>query len=225
MSLAVYQEVFCRMVASLGFRERVLERPEEVFCGLDLTERERRRLLALAADPGMRVNTAIHRANRLAPLDQTLPFTCFLLGDRLRAVVERYWTENPSENLQSPVECERFAVFLTREIQAGGIIDPYVEEVLAFERICTQLRFYTEEELRGMGSLGEGLPPLVRLVVFRHDPVALLEALMNSEVPAEELPTGEFHLLIDCRSGEADFRLVDAEGVAALRRLAANLEH
>jgi hypothetical protein len=89
MALAVYQEIFCRMVASLGFRERLLECPGEVLNGLDLTERERRRLLALAADPGMRVNTAIHRANRLTPLDQTLPFTCFLLGERLRAVVER----------------------------------------------------------------------------------------------------------------------------------------
>ena len=224
MALAVYQEIFCRMVASLGFREQVLECPEEVFNGLDLTERERRRLLTLAADPGMRVNTAIHRANRLTPLDQTLPFTCFLLGERLRAVVERYWTENPSENLQSPVECERFAAFLTREIQAGRVVDPYVEEVLAFERTCTQLRFYTEEELRRLGSSGEGLPPLVRLVAFRHDPVTLLEALMNLELPAEELPAGEFHLLIDCRSGEADFRLVDAEGLEALRRLASNLE-
>ena len=225
MSLAIYQDIFCRMVASLGFRERVLERPDEVLGGLDLTERERRRLLTLAADPGMRVNTAIHRANRLTPLDQTLPFTCFLLGERLRAVVERYWTENPSENLQSPVECERFAAFLTLEIQAGRIVDPYLEEVLTFERICTQLRFYREEELRGMGSPGEGVPPLVRVVAFRHDPVALLETLMNLELPAEELPEGEFHLLIDCRSGEADFRLVDVEGMAALRRLAANREN
>ena len=224
MALAVYQEIFCRMVASLGFRERVLECPGEVFNGLDLTERERRRLLRLAADPGMRVNTAIHRANRLAPLDQTLPFTCFLLGAELRAVVERYWTENPSENLQSPVESERFADFLTREIQAGRVADPYLEEVLTFERTCTQLRFYTEGELRGMESSGEGLPALVRIVAFRHDPVALLEALMNSEVPAAELAEGEFHLLIDCRSGEADFRLVDAEGLAALRSLAANLD-
>jgi hypothetical protein len=224
MAIAIYQEIFCRMVASLGFRERVLDCPDEVLKGLDLTERERRRLLALAADPGMRVNTAIHRANRLTPLDQTLPFTCFLLGERLGSVVERYWSENPSENLQSPTECERFATFLTAEIEAGHITDPYLEEVLAFERTCTGLRFYTEEELRRTGSPGDGLPPLVRITTFRHDPVQLLEALANLEMPAAELPEGEFHLLIDCRSGEADFRLVDAEGLAALRQLAANLK-
>jgi hypothetical protein len=224
MALAVYQDIFCRMVASLGFRERVLERPGEMLDGLDLTERERRRLLTLAADPGMRVNTAIHRANRLAPLDQTLPFTCFLLGERLRPVVERYWTENPSENLQSPVECERFAAFLRHEIMSGRIADPYLDEVLEFERTCTQLRFYTEEELRGLGRPADGLPALVRMVAFRHDPVTLMEALMNFEIPAEELPLGDFHLLIDCRSGEADFRLIDAKGLAALRGLAANLE-
>ena len=217
MALAVYQVIFCRMVASLGFRESVLECPDEVLSGLDLTDRERRRLLALAADPGMRVNTAIHRANRLSPLDHTMPFTCFLLGEGLRPVVERYWTENPSENLQSPAECERFAAFLEGEIRGGRIADRYLEEVLTFERTCTELRFYTEEELRRTGSSND-LPPLVRIVAFKHDPVPLLEALANSRMPPD-LPPGEFHLLIDCRSGEPDFRLLDAEGLAALQLL------
>ena len=171
MSLDVYQEVFCRMVASLAFRERVVERPDEVLNDLDLTERERRRLLAIASDPGMRVNTAIHRANRISPLDHTLPFTCFLLGPRLHVLFERYWSENPSENLQSPVECERFAAFLKGELESGRLVDPYVADVLEFERTCTELRFFTEEELREAASLREGLSPLVRIVAFRHDPV------------------------------------------------------
>ena len=134
-------------------------------------------------------------------------------------MVERYWTENPSENLQSPAECERFAAFLASEIREGRIADSYLEEVLTFERTCTELRFYTEEELRGIRSSND-LPPLVRIVAFRHDPVPLLEALANSQMPTD-LPAGEFHLLIDCRSGEPDFRLLDAEGLAALRRLSA----
>src|SRR2546425_6314789 len=112
MSLGVYQEIFCRMVASPGFRDRVLEGPGQALNGLDLTERERQRLLAVAAQPGMLVNSAIHRANRLSPLDQALPLTCFLLGERLRGLLERYWSENPTENLQIPAECERFAAFL-----------------------------------------------------------------------------------------------------------------
>jgi hypothetical protein len=78
----------------------------------------------------MRVNTAIHRANRLTPLDQTLPFTCQLLGERLADLLDRSWTGNLTENLQVPAECERFAVFLQREIDAGEIVDPYLEDVL-----------------------------------------------------------------------------------------------
>src|SRR5712691_8587048 len=160
MTLDVYQQVFCRMVASPAFRDRVLERPAEELNGLDLTERERQRLLAIAAQPGMRVNTAIHRANRLSPLDQAVPFTCFLLGERLPGLLERYWAENPTENLQTPAECERFAAFLDGELQAGRIEDPYLEEVLLFERTCTQLRFFTEEELRRLAPAGDDLPPL-----------------------------------------------------------------
>src|SRR5262245_33601395 len=112
MSLDVYQETFCRMVASPAFRERIVQHPTEALSSLELTTRERNRLLAIAAQPGMRVNTAIHRANRLSPLDQTVPFTCFLLGEQLPAILERYWFENPTENLQLPAECERFAAFL-----------------------------------------------------------------------------------------------------------------
>lgn len=148
MALEVYQEIFCRMVATPALRERVLERSGEYLSSLDLTARERRRLLAIAAQPGMRVNTAIHRANRITPLDHSVPFTLFLLGERLRDVLQRYWLEDPTENLQIPAECERFATFLEGEIQAGRIVDPYIEEVLAFERACTELKFFTEEELR-----------------------------------------------------------------------------
>ena len=220
MSLEVYQEIFCRMVASPALRDRILEEPRTALNGFDLTEREHRRLLAVAAQPGMRVNTAIHRANRLSPLDQTLPFTCFLLGERLRGLLDRYWSENPTENLQIPAEGERFAAFLSGEMRAGRLHDPYLEDVLAFERTCTRLRFFTEAELRSLASAGDDLPPLVRIVTFRHDPLPLLEALANLEMPAAGLAAGEFHLLIDYRSGEADFRLVDAQGLVALRVLA-----
>jgi len=223
MSLGVYQEIFCRMVASPGFRDRVLEGPGQALNGLDLTERERQRLLAVAAQPGMLVNSAIHRANRLSPLDQALPLTCFLLGERLRGLLERYWSENPTEILQIPAECERFAAFLKNDIKAGRVDDPYIDEVLAFERTCTKLRFFTEAELRSLASVSDDLPPLVRIVTFRHDPLALLEALANLEPPATDIAAGEFHLLIDYRSGEADFRLVDARGLAAIRGLTGKL--
>jgi hypothetical protein len=139
-----------------------------------------------------------------------------LLGERLREVFERYWSENPTENLQIPAECERFATFLEGEIQARRIVDPYIEEVLAFERTCTELKFYTEEELRRATPAADDLPPLVKIVTFRHDPEPLLEALANLMMLAADITEGEFHLLIDCRRGEPDFRLLDAQAMKAI---------
>jgi hypothetical protein len=213
VAVAAYQDVFARKVASSDYREALAARPDEVLRGIDLTDRERRRLLAIAAQPGMRVNTAIHRANRLAPLDQTLPFTCFLLGDELGPLVERYWQSHAAEHLQLPAECERFARFLEAEIRRGAIAQPYVADVLAFERACTELRFFTG--ISGSGS-SAGLPERVRLVHFTHDPVTLLEALGSLQRPPDGLEPGSFHLLIDCRAPEAAFRLLDAAAVAAL---------
>lgn len=215
MALDAYQEIFCRMIASADYRAHLLENPAGIFKGHELTVREQRRLLAMAIHPGMRVNTAIHRANRLTPLDQTLPFTCFLLGDRLGPLLDRYWTANPTENLQLPAECARFSDFLDQEICAGRLVDPYVEEVLAFERVCTELRFFNEEELRATTKSREGMPVQVRILRFRHDPEPLLEALSKPELPPV-LEEQDYYLAIDARSGDPIFRILDPQAVSAL---------
>jgi len=201
------------MVASPAFRAALVERPDDVLRGIDLTDRERRRLLAIAVQPGMRVNTAIHRANRLTPIEQTLPFTCVLLGDRLGEIVDRYWSEHPTENLQAPAECERFATFLLGEIGRGAIVDRYLEDVIGFERACTELRFHTGDAERSPASL----PALVRVVRFTHNPVPLLEALGELRRPPEDVPAGAFYLVVDCRGGEPQFRMLDHAAVAAFR--------
>jgi hypothetical protein len=218
VTIGVFQDVFCRMVASSAYRDWILGRPDEALDGLDLSDRERRRLLAVAAQPGMRLSTSIHRANRLTPLHQTLPLTCTLLGDTLGDVLERYWMAHTAENLQVPSECERFAGFLERELADGRLSSPFLAEVLAFERACTALRFWQGAEPLPSDSEVPGLPPLVRIVRFAHDPVPLLDALASKRPPPPDLPTGEFHVVIDCRSGEAEFRLLDAEGLASLRK-------
>lgn len=73
MALDAFQDIFCRMIASADYRARLIDNPEAEFDQHDLDAREKRRLTAMASHPGMRINTAIHRANRLTPLDQTLP--------------------------------------------------------------------------------------------------------------------------------------------------------
>jgi hypothetical protein len=57
----------------------------------------------------------------------------------------------------------------------------------------------------------------MRVVRFRHDPVLLLETLSRLEPPPGDLAEGAFHLVIDCRTGDTEFRLLDADGAAALR--------
>ena len=137
-----------------------------------------------------------------------MPFTCFLLDEQLEPLLERYWSANLTENLQIPAECERFAAFLDTEIHAGRVAGRYLEEVLAFERACAELRFLTAEELRQRASPYSGPSALVRIVTFRHNPEALLGALKLLEAPPPNIETGEYYLLIDCRSEEPDFRLL-----------------
>lgn len=206
------------MVASSEYCALVRLHPEKALTGNELSDLERRRLISIANQRGMRVNTAIHRANRLASIAQTLPFTCFLISECRQEIFDRYWAAHPTENLQLPVESERFAKFLIEEIEEGRIEHPYLGEVVAFERICTKLRFYTESELEAQGWTQKGMPALVRVVCFRHDPVALLNALSESRIPPN-VETGDFHLAIDFRTGDADFRLLDDKGIAALREL------
>lgn len=205
MSLAAYQEVLCRMVASAAYRERFLAQPDE-FPGL--TPLELHRLRAVAAQPGMRVNTAIHRANRMAPLHQTLPFTCFLLGEQLRQTLDRFWGLYPSESLQLDTECGRFTDFLMEELNTGRVAGAYVEEVLLFERACAELRLRK--------------PPLLRVVRFRHAPEPLLAALAQLELPDPAPEPGDYHLAIDCRQGDADFYVLSDQAAAAILAPAAN---
>lgn len=195
------------MVSSAVFREEIVSDPANALYGFDLSGLEYLRLVTIAAQRGMRVNTAIHRANRLTPLDQTMPFSCLILSDQLHEIVDRYWEENPTKNLQLPAECERFAEFLERLIGNGEIRDPYLADVITFERTCTKLRFFPE--------------PSVQVVTFRHDPEVLLSALSQRKMPPADITSGIFHLAIDCRSGSPVFRLIDQAAFNQLQQLAA----
>jgi hypothetical protein len=57
-----------------------------------------------------------------------------------------------------------------------------------------------------------GVQPKIMTRLFR-----LIEILLTSS-PRSQYETGEFHLLIDYRSGEPEFRMLDAAGLAALRQ-------
>ena len=86
---------------------------------------------------------------------------------------------------------------------------------MAFERACTELRFFTEEELRSMAKSPDGMPVLVRILRFRHDPEILLESLSKFEMPPA-LEAREHYLVIDARDGEPIFRVLDPQAKDAV---------
>src|ERR1051326_2171080 len=85
MTMEAFQRAMCDLVASPDLCIALLESPEEVLGRYDLSERDRRRLVEVVQQPGMFVNCSLYRANRLSPIYNLVPRTCFLLGDALVA--------------------------------------------------------------------------------------------------------------------------------------------
>src|SRR5262245_57417474 len=79
---------------------------------LDLTDDERRRLLAMAADPRMEVVCSLYRSNRLTALVRTVPVVVEALGPRLGGVVSAFWVEHDRTDLQFRAEGEAFCQFV-----------------------------------------------------------------------------------------------------------------
>lgn len=186
MSLLGYQQALCDMVASpqLCLRVRAVAAALD---GYDLTERERSRLAAVAAQRGMSTSCTLYRVNRVAPLHAYLPLTCALLGDELIREAERFWSEGKPEDLQFGPETQRFGRFLQRRLREGAIVDPYLGEVVALELAGNALRW--------------GAQPPTRTVRFLHDPVALLAPLADGRRPDHAVPPGDYAVVVDATDG------------------------
>lgn len=211
------------MVASPSLVVAVLNGRPEALEPYELTPRERRRLEAVAAQPGMEVNCTLYRSNRLTPIVMSLPYTCFILGDRLRWIAGRFWDSHPTD-LQFRTEVERFAAFLRELVRSAELDEPLLMDVLAFELATNELRFLPRRRLAedAQNSTGQGLRlhPLVRLVRFRHDPEALLEHLAAAEPLPYSLEEGEFTLALIAGPDELDARVVDERFARLLEALA-----
>jgi hypothetical protein len=79
---------------------------------LALTDDERGRLLATAADPRMEVVCSLYRSNRLTALVRTLPLLVEALGGRLGPVISDFWIEQDRTELQVRTEAEVFCRFV-----------------------------------------------------------------------------------------------------------------
>jgi hypothetical protein len=168
----------------------------------------------------MEVNCSLYRANRITPIYNLLPCTCFLLGDSLMKEAVEFWNEFGETRLQFNEEVERFGAFLRRRIALGILSNPLLAEVLAYELAVNEFRFAARLEiLAGLesakaaaaGSTRLKLHPLVRILSFSHEPYQLLELLEAQQRPPYDLAPGEFWLLLDGRGEDCETKLIPAE--------------
>src|ERR1051325_5309390 len=133
MTMEAFQRAMCDLVASPDLCIALLESPEEVLGRYDLSERDRRRLVEVVQQPGMFVNCSLYRANRLSPIYNLIPHTCFLLGDSLLDEATEFWKGFKETRLQFHDEVKEFAGFLRRRLEKGLLQKLMLAEVIEYE--------------------------------------------------------------------------------------------
>ena len=129
MSLEQFQRAFADLAASPPFCVAVRSNPE-LLDDYALTRRERERLEAIAAHPGMSHNCTLYRANRLTPIARCFPATCLHLGPRLRVEFDNFLAWSVAFDLQFRSEAERFATYLIARLDTGALDDPELRQCL-----------------------------------------------------------------------------------------------
>ena len=112
MSLAAFQTALADLAASPALVTLVRADAATLPARYALSEKEARRLTAIAASRGMEANCILYRANRLAPVALNLPETCTALGDDLAGLLSEYWVAEPRTDVHFLLEADRFARFL-----------------------------------------------------------------------------------------------------------------
>jgi hypothetical protein len=145
--LGDFQQALADLTASPELCVSVRRDPSVLHRRYELTDREWRRVVAIARHPGMECACIVYRANRLAPLALNVPRLCKALGRDLRAVASEYWSAFPEANVHFYVEADRFCRFLKEQIEGGRAFAPDVEAALQSESdsVAAALReSYTE---------------------------------------------------------------------------------
>lgn len=213
--MEAFQRAMCDLVASPDLCIELLESPEEVLGRYDLSERDRRRLVEVVQQPGMFVNCSLYRANRLSPIYNLVPHTCFLLGDALVNEATEFWQGFKETRLQFHDEAKEFCAFLRRRLELGVVENPMLGEVIEYELALNEFRYTPRLDVLARLELNRSvgkrvqLHPLIRVILFRHEPRRLLELLDERQPPPYELPDGEFWLLLDGKGEEVEIKLID----------------
>jgi len=203
-----------RMVSDPSYRRRVAGDSNATLATLRLDARERKRLTSFAVDPGMRINTVLYRANRLAPIDSAMSRTCAELRENLAGVLTRFWTSNELVDLQFPNEAARFFVFLSRDPVASalrGLLGLAEVELTLFELLVAPRRSLLAQERALRRARGPRMHPLERLIAVAVEPSSLI-AVLEQHRPLAECRNGSGGVLVDHRADVAKLTaLTDAE--------------
>ena len=107
-----FQQALAEITASPRLCVAVRRNPELLAERYQLSERERRQVLATVHHPSMECTCSLYRANRLAPLVRNLPRTIAALTERLEPVLNDYWEAHPWPHRYGYLESERFCRWL-----------------------------------------------------------------------------------------------------------------
>lgn len=216
--MQAFQQAMCDLVASPDLCMVLLQSPEQVLGRYDLSDRDRRRLVEVVQQPGMFVNCSLYRANRLSPIYNLVPHTCFLLGDALLDEATEFWKGFKETRLQFHEEVKQFGDFLRRRIELGFLQNSILAEVLEYELALNEFRYTPRLDVLSRLELSKTvareskrirLHPLIRVLLFRHEPGRLLGLLDERRPPPYDLAEGEFWLLLDGKGEEVETKLVD----------------
>jgi hypothetical protein len=184
MSMRTFQSMLARMVADPDFRDDVRSGADGAL-DADLTPIEVERLRSVAVSRGLDAHRTLHKSFRLGKLYTLLPLTCALLGDDLLATeVSLYWAAHIPTSFYFLGEAIEFCDHLLGRLGEGRIAVDHLDEIVAYERAGLEL-----ERPRPEGEL-----PEPQVVLFRHDPEAVISAVARGESPGE-LPEAEVVLI------------------------------
>ncbi len=203
MTLLAFQTALADLVASPDRCLAVRANPAAALAHYDLDAREQARLAAIVWQRGMSANCTVYRATRVTPLYTLLPLTFALLGEKLTAELDSYWSTAPRMEIRFDLEIARFAAHLTARLEAGQVSVPWpdaVSDILALEVATETLRLgIPARATKGGGAYR--LHPNLRVVALRHAAGPLLAGARATPPDISAAPRGECVIVLSI-SGE-----------------------
>lgn len=196
MALGDFQRALADMTLDARLAAAIRTRGPDALDGYTLSDRECRRLQAVAQQDGMSLNCSLARANRFGSIHDAFSMTCVLLGSHLRDLLDEFWSGRRPDNYQLTGEEAGFAMLVERAIARGELTGEYLDEVFRYERICWDMAM--ELRLRDTAAM-EGRTRSIR---FRHDPGPLFDALSQHEWPPAGLPSDDYLVTVRVANGD-----------------------